>query len=634
MILQRFKFKGIAFIITVGIFMLTSLDVLCASTATTSRLAGDDRYLTAIEVSQRGWSKGAETVVLTTGLNYPDALSAAPLAGKYDAPILLVGSKGLSTEALAEVKRLKPKKAYIVGGTGVIPSSVEGQLSTNGISVTRLAGQDRYDTAMAVARSVGMSKGIFIVPGQSFTDTLSAAPIAAAEGMPIIPVPAEDLTKSQQTYFSKAKLNRVIVMGSQKEIPDKIRNYFASPENISGADPYARNIALLEYFGETVNIDTTFIATGQQYPDALSAAAYAQIDNNPIILLNGNQIPSAAQNFFAKNAMSNIIVLGGESILSSSTLSRLTNQIPTVIEVEDINVTVVENQTYELPKTVQAKTSNGSKVNVPINWNLTNVSTDKAGIYYYTGTVNGYDGAIQLALTVEAAPTKVDSFTAEIIQGDNYTLPETAMVTMSDYSTKKMPVTWSTTPTVGILNKIGSYTFQGKIEGSGLTTSLSLKVSEDKAIAFKDSSFEWAVKYALGKQSSTQPLYLSEALQFSQLDLNGYGIRDLTGLEAFTNLKSLDLENNFLEGADLAAVQKLTNLKLLNLKNNNLEQITSLKSLNQLEFLDISLNEIKDFSPIRDLTRLTSLYLRSNLTEDYSPTRLYYHQLKEKDFSM
>ncbi|MFP3441662.1 cell wall-binding repeat-containing protein, partial [Pantoea sp. SIMBA_133] len=52
------------------------------------RISGKDRYKTAIEVSKAGWEK-SDTVVLARGDEYPDALAGAPLAYKYDAPILL-----------------------------------------------------------------------------------------------------------------------------------------------------------------------------------------------------------------------------------------------------------------------------------------------------------------------------------------------------------------------------------------------------------------------------------------------------------------------------------------------------------------------------------------------------------------
>ncbi len=618
----------------VAIMILLSFSPSADAETITTRLFGADRYLTAIEVSKDGWPSGADTVILTTGENYPDALSAAPLAGKYDAPILLVGSKGLSSETLNEVKRLKAKKAYIVGGTGVIPASVESQLSANKISVTRIAGKDRYDTSMAVARSVGMSKGIFITSGHSFADSLSVAPIAAAEGMPIVTVPNDDLTASQQSYFAKAKQVRTIIVGSKGEIPDKIRGRFSSAESIEGADPYARNIALLQSFGENLNQSTIFVATGQTYPDALSAGAYAQKEKNPVILIQGNTIPSSLERYFSTNAVSELKILGGEGVISANTASRLASLTPMLAEVKSLFITVQENQAYELPKTVEAKTDKGNWVQVPVDWNLDNVSTKEAGTYYYSGKVNGFAGAVDLTLTVGPAATTADSLTAEIILGNNYSLPGWVTVTYSDKSTKELPVKWSSNPTISNLNKVGSYTFQGEVEGTDLKTSFNLKVSEDKAIVFKNSNFEWAVRVAVGKRDTPQPIYLSDVLKLTHMDAKGYGVSDLTGLETFTNLTSLDLSSNLLEGGMLSPLQNLKNLKSLNLEFNKLEQISSLQNLTQLTYLKVNHNQIKDLSPIRNLTRLKALYIKGNETVDFSPARTYYHQLNEKDFSL
>lgn len=626
--------QKITWILLGAVLLIFSLDQQAYASATVSRLSGSDRYQTAVAISQSGWPDGAENVVITTGQNFPDALSAATLAGKNGAPILLAGPKGFSPETLQELKRLSPKKAYIVGGLSVVPSNVESQLSANGITSTRLSGKDRYETAMAVARSVGMSKGIFIVPGESFADALSAAPLAAAEGMPIIPVPSDDLTKAQKNYFGRAKLSRVIILGGTKEIPQVIRSQFPAAEAITGTDPYARNIALLKEFSESLNSDRVFIATGQAYPDALAAAAYARLNNNAVILFNGNQVGAAAEKYFSEQVIDEVTVLGGEAAIASGTAQRLANLTPTVSEVKNIEVSVKENQSYTLPQTVEAKTNRGNWTQVPVTWNLTNVSTAKTGTYYYTGTVKGYEGAVELALTVETGPSKADTYRAEVIRGSDYSLPETVTVSMSDHSTRALPVQWSSTPTVAILNKAGTYTFQGMIEGTNLTTTFSLKVSEDKAIDFKDGSLEWAVKYALGKQSSTQPAYLSEVLELTSLNLDGYGIKDLTGLDACANLRSLDLRNNFLEGSQLSVLQKLPDLEYLNLRNNNLERVDALRNLTKLTYLDLSVNIIEDFAPIRDLTRLTSLYLESNSTQDYSPARAYYPMLKDKDFTL
>lgn len=597
-----------------------------------TRLAGDDRYLTAIAVSQKGWPQGSATVVLTTGENYPDALSAVPLAAKYKAPLLLVGSSGLSPETAAELKRLNVKKAYLVGGTGAIPSSVESQLSLSGMAPVRLAGQDRYDTALAVAKAVGTGQGVFVTSGQEFADTCSVAPIAAGQGMPILLVPGDDLTPSQKTFLTKSKVKKAVLVGSEAEIPASIQNQFPSPERIDGADAYERNVALLQSFGDSLNPSTLYAATGENFPDALAAAALASSDHNGLVLVRGNEVPAATQNYLASRVLDKIVVFGGVGAISHDTEAKLQNLTARISEIKDITVTVQEKQTYNLPKTVTIKTNAGTWEEIPVSWNLGNVSTQKAGTYYFRGTVNGYTGMVGLTLIVKPLPSKADNLTAEVLQGNPYQLPPTVKVTMSDNSLKEYPVQWITSPTAGILSKIGTYTFQGTVVGTSLKTTLTLKVSEDAAIQFKDSNLEWAVKIALGRQSSSQPVYRSDVLGITSLDAKGYGLRDLTGLEAFTNLESLDLSSNYLKGANLAPLQKLTNLQSLNMAFNNLEQITSLKNLTTLTSLDVSYNYILDLTPLKGLTRLNTLYLKGNVSQDYSSTKLYYDQLIAKDF--
>lgn len=619
------------FIFTFCLLTLTWVQGANATT-TSSRLAGDDRYLTAIAVSQYGWPNGAATVVLTTGEDYPDALSAAPLAGKYNAPLLLVGSSGLSPETLSELKRLNAKKAYLVGGIGVIPKSVESQLFLNGISTVRLAGNDRYDTALAVANAVGTSQGIFVTSGQEFADALSVAPIASGKGMPILLAPSDDLTSNEKKFLAKSKLKKTVIVGGEAEVPMSIQNQLPAPARVDGADAYERNVALLKYFGDSINLATTYVATGEDFPDALSAAALAQKDKNALVLIKGDQIPDSTRTYLADKIVSQIQIFGGEGVIPPTTESALTALPALILNVTNLTVTVQEKQTFNLPKMVTIQTAQGDWQEIPVNWDLASVSTQKAGTYTYSGTVSGYSGKVQLTLNVVPLPSVADALTAEVIQGSSYSLPNTVMVTMSDNSIKEYPVTWMTSPTLSVLSKVGTYTFQGTVDGTSLKATFTLNVSEDAAIIFKDSNLVWAIKYMLGKQSSAQPIYRSDVLGITSLDAKGSGISDLTGMEAFTNLTSLNLGNNYLKGANLAPLQKLTNLKSLNLSYNSLEQITSLKNLTSLNSLDIGYNSILDLTPLKSLTRLNTLYLRGNSSLDYSSTRLYYNQLTQKDF--
>ncbi|SHN79463.1 cell wall-binding repeat-containing protein [Desulfitobacterium chlororespirans] len=625
--------KAAAFLVSLCLFTVLLIPGAEAATES-SRLAGSDRYRTAVAASQEGWPTGSNAVVITTGENYPDALSAAPLAGKYDAPLLLTARSGLSPETINELKRLNPKNAYIVGGIGVIPVAVEKQIAGLGISVKRFSGQDRYDTALAVAREVGTSQGIFVTSGAAFADTLAVAPIAAAKGMPVLLVPKDELTPNLKSYLTRLRNTSMIIVGSENEVSKTIANQLPEAERIGGTDPYARNIALLRYFNDDIDPTIVYAATGEAFPDALSAAALAQKGGHPLVLLKGNQVPPAVQDYLSTKVINQVTVFGGTGVIPVSTESQLAGLPAEIDVVRNITVHVKEKETYELPKKVTVITSKGNQEEVQVDWNLDDVSTQKAGTYYYRGEIEGYYTTVELTLYVEPLLSKADTFAAEVVQGSEYSLPESVIVTLSDQTTKELPVTWSSSPTVSMLNKVGTYTFQGTVAGTDLKTKLTLKVSEDSAIKFKDSNLTWAVKFMLGKNSSSQPIYRSDVLSLTHLDAKGYGIRDLSGLENFTNLESLDLRNNFLEGAKLAPLQKLSNLKSLSLGYNDLEKINSLQNMTSLTYLDLGYNVIDDFSPLRKLTRLTRLYIKGNGTQDYSPTRGFYDQLADKDFDL
>lgn len=101
-----------------------------------TRLAGKNRFETAAKISEEGFKK-ADTVVLAYGFNYADALAGVPLAQKLGAPILLTQTDKLPDETAAEIQRLGAKKAVILGGEGVISTSVENTLKKQGITTQR-----------------------------------------------------------------------------------------------------------------------------------------------------------------------------------------------------------------------------------------------------------------------------------------------------------------------------------------------------------------------------------------------------------------------------------------------------------------------------------------------------------------
>lgn len=117
------------------------------------RRQGPDRFATAAAVSQ-AVADSAETVYLTTGLAFPDALAGGPVAGRDGHPILLTLPDRLPDSTATEVERLAPQRIVVLGGESAVSRDVADTLAglTDG-DVVRRAGATRFETAADVAEA-------------------------------------------------------------------------------------------------------------------------------------------------------------------------------------------------------------------------------------------------------------------------------------------------------------------------------------------------------------------------------------------------------------------------------------------------------------------------------------------------
>lgn len=286
------------------------------------RIYGNDRIHTSIKISQEGWKKGADTVVIAQGYGYADALCAAPLAKKHNAPILLTNKEGLNDGIVNEVKRLNAKKVFIIGGTGVLSENVEKKLMDIGIkNVDRLWGKDRYETSLKVAKSLGAVDSIVVASGSGYADSLSIAPIAAQKGMPILLSAKDSLSNDTLAYIKSLNIKNSYVVGGTGVISDKVKSLLTNVERLSGDNRFKTNLAVLEKFQNELNFENVIIAqgdgpTGTEFADALSASAFAAQKSSPVILVYKNIYDKTA--YFVKGKMSEnskIVALGGPTVV-------------------------------------------------------------------------------------------------------------------------------------------------------------------------------------------------------------------------------------------------------------------------------------------------------------------------------
>lgn len=314
-------------IIVLFCFLYLFFPVLKVSASPISlRINGSDRYDTAIKLSQNSFNN-ADNVILVQGDNFADALSASPLGQKYKGPILFVKPSGLDDGVLKEISRLKAKNVLIVGGEGVIPSSAEKQIKSlnNSITIRRFSGIDRYDTSAKVAKDIGTSNGVAIVSGQDFPDGVSIASIAAQKQMPILLMASCYIPDSIQNFIDNNKINNFYVIGGKGVIYDSTISKLQNVKRICGANRYQTNLAVLNEFKDSIKLNSVYVASGEQYPDALSGSVVAALTSSPLMLTDSYDrgILEYVNDNIA--SISNIVILGGTQAVSASMEYKLTN---------------------------------------------------------------------------------------------------------------------------------------------------------------------------------------------------------------------------------------------------------------------------------------------------------------------
>lgn len=177
------------------------------------RIAGIDRYATNMAVNEYQFATHS-TVIVATGANFADALAVGPAVSGKHLPLVLTATSALSPSAKQQLVDMNVSNVVIVGGTGAVSSAVESAIKGMGISITRLAGTDRTQTAAAIAtwETNTVANGglaftgvatVHIANGANFPDALAAGPVAgAAQNVILLSLSPTSLGVGAPTYLS------------------------------------------------------------------------------------------------------------------------------------------------------------------------------------------------------------------------------------------------------------------------------------------------------------------------------------------------------------------------------------------------------------------------------------------------
>lgn len=185
------------------------------------RIGGKDRYETAQLIAERLPNSGQQAIVVN-GENFPDALAAGPYAARQGMPILLVAKNRIpepTRQALAKISSL-----YVVGGPNVVSDQITEQLrQIVGMPVQRLAGDDRYGTAVELVRYFKPPmQTVVVATGENFADALSGAALAAKLDAPILLVRSAVVPVSVSQLLRNVSVERYVILGGTAAVSGKV----------------------------------------------------------------------------------------------------------------------------------------------------------------------------------------------------------------------------------------------------------------------------------------------------------------------------------------------------------------------------------------------------------------------------
>ncbi|WP_226654797.1 cell wall-binding repeat-containing protein [Guptibacillus hwajinpoensis] len=415
--------KKYAFLVMLTLFVLISSSKITLVSAQetdenvfTSRLSGSDRYETSLEIARNGWTK-APNVIIATGANFPDALSASALSKSLDAPIILTKPDLLNKDVVGELKSLGTKKAYLIGGASVINSSIESQLKSLGISTKRLGGKDRFETSLKIAKEIGVENGIIVATGMNFPDALSIAPIASSQEMPILLSRKSGLDEQMKSYLNDKKVPVSYLIGGEAALDSSLDKSLPYSKRLSGNTRYETNLAINQMFKDKIDFNRAYIATGTSFPDALSGSALASKNDAGIFLTKKEEMAKEAIDFMSDNGVNEAVILGGPNAVSTKVEGQLEKELyvhvsSVKIEQESYDVLIGETNTLMasvLPKnatnpSVSWKSSNQDVAIVDEKGTVTGKSVGSATI-----TVTSEDGKLQATTEITVKPIPVTS---------------------------------------------------------------------------------------------------------------------------------------------------------------------------------------------------------------------------------
>jgi hypothetical protein len=280
-----------------------------------NRLAGPNRFATAVATSQAYWATAndafdlhehAQAAVLTRSDTFADAVSGSVLAAAKHGPLLMTPPDSFDPSTKAEIQRIfgttaahsSERIVYILGSVSSVSASTEQAIQDLGYKTKRLMGSDRFATSAAIAQEINPHPNyVMLATGMNFPDALGAGAAAGSydahsDSTSAVVLLSNDgkMPTATQSYLTSwaggaGNSDALFAVGKQAATAFDASGWTNAYNTLAGSNRYdtARQVANEFFGGET----RAGVAVGINWPDALAGGALCGSINAALLLAGG-----------------------------------------------------------------------------------------------------------------------------------------------------------------------------------------------------------------------------------------------------------------------------------------------------------------------------------------------------------
>lgn len=200
-----------------------------------------------------------------------------------------------------------------------VPSTAAATATT-----ARLSGVDRYATSATISRAsfqTGVST-VFVASGEEFPDALAVGAVAGTVEAPLLLTKHDALPASVEAEIDRLNPGKIVVIGGSAAVSNQVvaelRDHSDTVTRIAGSDRYETAARVSAAYFD-VALDDAFVASGTDFPDAVSAAAIGGALHAPVLLTAPHSLPDATADELERIDARRIMVVGGSAAIDEAT---------------------------------------------------------------------------------------------------------------------------------------------------------------------------------------------------------------------------------------------------------------------------------------------------------------------------